>query len=63
MSDPLCDDPSAEVECEKSLDQALKLDDKNIDALQTLANLRLIRAKDEEARACIRRAVKVILED
>jgi hypothetical protein len=42
---------------------ALKIDSDNIDALQTLANLRLIRAKDEEARNLVKRVVKLMLEN
>lgn len=46
----LCDEPSAEQNCEFSLKEALKMDSHNIDALQSLANLRMIRNKDDEAR-------------
>ena len=44
------DEPKAESECEKCLKDALKIDPDNIDALQSLANLRVIRARDDEAR-------------
>jgi hypothetical protein len=46
----LCDEPNAEQNCELSLKEALKMDSHNIDALQSLANLRMIRNKDDEAR-------------
>jgi hypothetical protein len=41
----------------------LKIDPDNIDALQTLANLRVIRAKDDEARLLLKRAVKLMLDN
>lgn len=46
----LCDEPNAESNCEVALNEALKMDSNNIDALQSLANLRMIRNKDDEAR-------------
>lgn len=46
----LCDEPNAEQECENGLQSALAKDPENIDALQSLGNLRMIRNKDEEAR-------------
>jgi cytochrome c-type biogenesis protein CcmH/NrfG len=57
------DEPKAEQECEKSLATALKIDSENLDALQTLANLRLIRAKDDEARTLLKRMVKLMLDN
>ena len=44
------DEPNAEQSCEASLKDALDTDQNNIDALQSLANLRMVRSKDEEAR-------------
>ena len=44
------DEPNAEQSCEASLKDALSTDQNNIDALQSLANLRMVRTKDEEAR-------------
>ncbi len=41
----------------------MKIDPDNIDALQTLANLRVIRAKDDEARTLLKRTVKIMLEN
>jgi cytochrome c-type biogenesis protein CcmH/NrfG len=55
------DEPKAENECETCLALALKIDPENVDALQTLANLRVIRAKDSEAVHLLRRVVKVML--
>ena len=55
------DEPKAENECETCLAEALKIDPENVDALQTLANLRVIRAKDSEAVHLLRRVVKVML--
>lgn len=46
----LSDEPDAEVNCEAALKEALNVDQNNIDALQTLANLRMVRSKDDEAR-------------
>lgn len=46
----LCDEPNAEQYCEMAIQEALKIDASNIDALQSLANLRMIRNNDEEAR-------------
>jgi Tfp pilus assembly protein PilF len=51
VNDDLCsDEPNAEQNCEASLKDALSVDQNNIDALQSLANLRMVRSKDEEAR-------------
>jgi Flp pilus assembly protein TadD len=49
MTEPLCDEVDAESICEKSLQQALQIDPQNIDALQALGNLRMLRGKDKEA--------------
>lgn len=51
----------AEEECERSLEEALKIDADNVDALQTLGNLRLVRARDGEAKVALKRCVKVML--
>ena len=48
MTEPLCDEPEAEQTCELSLAAALNIDAGNIDAMQGLANLRLIRGLDKE---------------
>lgn len=49
MTEPLCDEPEAEKTCEASLAEALSIDPSNIDALQSLANLRTLRGRDKEA--------------
>ena len=54
MTPPLWDDQSAEVTWEDCLKSALELDSSNIDALQWLANLRVMRAKDDEAKELIK---------
>jgi cytochrome c-type biogenesis protein CcmH/NrfG len=46
----LCDEPNAEQNCEAAIKEALKVDSNNVDALQSLANLRMIRDKDDEAK-------------
>jgi len=33
MTPPLCDDEDAEIECESNLQEALKVDESNLDAL------------------------------
>lgn len=38
------------MNCEQALKEALSMDQDNIDALQTLANLRMVRSKDDEAK-------------
>eukprot|EP00347_Sterkiella_histriomuscorum_P001421 403372102 len=62
MSEPLCDEPDAESECERCLREALKVDPTNLDALQQLANLRLIRARDQEAIELLNKCTKTMLE-
>ena len=57
------DEPKAEEECEKAIAQALKIDEYNMDALQILANLRVNRARDQEATLALKRCVKVMLKD
>ena len=59
----LSDEPKAEEECEKAIAQALKIDEYNMDALQILANLRVNRARDQEATLALKRCVKVMLKD
>jgi hypothetical protein len=49
MTEPLCDEEGAEQHCEQSLQQALALDEDNLDALQCLGNLRMLRTRDKEA--------------
>jgi hypothetical protein len=49
MTEPLCDEEDAESNCELSLKEALLIDSQNLDALQCLGNLRMLRTKDKEA--------------
>ena len=49
MTEPLCDEPEAEQECENCLAVSIKVDPNNLDGLQGLANLRLLRNRDSEA--------------
>ncbi len=49
MTEPLCDEPDAEITCEQSLTTALQIDPQNIDSLQAMGNLRMLRGKDKEA--------------
>ena len=44
------DESDAEENCENALRDALIVDKDNIDALQSLANLRMVRNKDKEAK-------------
>lgn len=46
----LCDEPNAEAKCEESLQKALEKEPDNMDALQSLGNLRMVRNKDGEAK-------------
>lgn len=58
----LCDEPNAEEKCEESLKAALEKDSENIDALQSLGNLRMIRNKDDEAKIHLGRVYKQIMQ-
>ena len=49
----LSDEPGAEQNCEAALKEALQTDSENIDALQTHASLRMVRSKDDEAKASL----------
>jgi hypothetical protein len=60
MTAPLCDQPNAEQMCEEALMKALSIDKMNIDVLQCLANLRILRAKDQEAIELLEKVVKII---
>lgn len=62
MTAPLCDEANAEQTCEECLATALQVDADNLDALQCLANLRLLRDKDDEAKELIKKVVKNIVQ-
>ena len=59
MTEPLCDEPNAEQECETCLNKALEFDESNIDAIQCLANLRMLRQKDDEALFLLKKVVQI----
>ena len=49
-------DPAAEKTCERLLDLALGTDQNNVEALQTLASVRLSQQRPDEAKECLERA-------
>ena len=57
MNPPLCDEENAEVKCEENLKKALKISSENIDALQNMANLWILRGKDDEAKKLLKKVV------
>ena len=57
MNPPLCDIENAENLCEQHLNKALKISPENIDALQNMANLRILRGKDDEAKKLLKKVV------
>lgn len=61
MTPPLCDSKNAEKTCEKNLVKALEIAQDNIDALQGLANLRIMWEKDAEALEMLRKVVDLTL--
>ncbi|KAF9223373.1 hypothetical protein BS17DRAFT_781757 [Gyrodon lividus] len=50
----LCFDPAASSTCDTLLSQALRIDPKNLEALQTLASVRLSQEKPDEALLALR---------
>lgn len=57
MTPPLCDEQGAEQTCEAALQESLKIDGENLDALQCLANLRSLRERDQEAFSLLQKIV------
>lgn len=49
-------DPLAEKTCEQLIDLALETDENSVEALQTLASVRLSQQRPDEARQCLERA-------
>jgi cytochrome c-type biogenesis protein CcmH/NrfG len=49
-------DPEAENTCERLIKLALEVDENNVEALQTLASVRLSQQKPDEARKFLERA-------
>jgi len=62
MSPPFCDAPDAEETCEKLLQNGLTIDPTNVDCLQNLANIRIMRAKDQEAFALLKQVCEFMLQ-
>ena len=62
MTEPMCDEPDAELQCESNLEQALQVHAESLDALQTLAQLRLLRKRDDEAKTLLKRVVNRTME-
>jgi len=52
----LCFDPAAERTCEELIDLALKTDPDNVEALQTLASVRLSQQRPDDAKICLEKA-------
>jgi hypothetical protein len=49
-------DPEAETTCERLMNLALQVDENNVEALQSLASLRLSQQKPDQAKQCLERA-------
>lgn len=60
MTTELCDSPGAEENCEKALSEALQICEENADVLIQYSNLRILRAKDKEARNFMEKALEII---
>ena len=58
MTEPLCDEPDAEQICEANLKEALQIQPDNMDALMCLAKIRMMRAKDKEAKSLFKKLVQ-----
>jgi cytochrome c-type biogenesis protein CcmH/NrfG len=55
------EEQNAEDECESCVASALKIDPNNIDALQTLATLRIVRANYGETEKALSKVVELTL--
>ena len=62
MTEPLCDEPDAEQTCEQHLRTALEVNPENLDALQTLAQIRLLRQRDNDAKQALQKVVERTLQ-
>ena len=62
MTEPLCDEEDAEQFCESNLAEALRVQADNLDALQCLANLRMLRKRDAEAKRLMKQVVDKTLQ-
>jgi len=56
-----CYEENAETYCENHLAEAIKQDENSVDALQNYANLRILRARDEEAATFLKKVVAIIV--
>ena len=63
MTPPLCDMQEAEQTWEETLEKALRIDWTNVDALQWMANLRIMRARDQEALELLDKVVNIVREE
>lgn len=57
------DEEDAEAACEKCLQSALNIDPSNADALQCLANLRILRERDTEATELLDKVLAQVLSE
>jgi len=57
------DEENAENICEKNLHDALVIDPTNADALQCLANLRILRERDAEASEILDKILVQVLDE
>lgn len=62
MSPPYCDAPNAEKTCETLLEKGLQIEPQNLDCLQNLANIRIMRARDEEAFDILKQVCEGMLQ-
>ena len=56
----LCDEASAEAECQKSLESAVQHCDSNADAWTAKANFHICQSNPESAMACLDKACSII---
>lgn len=49
-------DPAAESTCEQLINLAFETDPNNVEALQTLASVRLSQQRPDDARVCLEKA-------
>ena len=62
MTTELSEEPDAEERCEECLKRGLDREPNSVDILQNLANLRIMRMRDEEALELMRKVSSIILE-
>lgn len=59
----LCDDPGAEANCESLLARAIEVASDNVDAHRSLASLRMIQERHDEATASVDRCLELFDDD